>query len=498
MSSSRRRALAIVLLLLASPACASRTAGTPAAMAAPAPSLAADLDALLGVPPASHALWGVIVRAPGGPALYQRSPSLLLHPASNMKLLTLAVAAERLGWDFRFETAVRATSPVEPDGTLRGDLVVVGSGDPAIARRHAGAATLAGWADQLWAQGVRRVTGRVIGDARAFGGEPFGSGWEWDDLAAGYAAPVSALSYNENTAEIRVSPGPAPGARATLVVVDHAAGVRVRNEVYVAAGASARRIFVRRAPGEAEVTITGEVPAGHEPFSLFVAVPDPPAYFARAFRDALAARGIRVGAARSAATDPPGPYPAGAPVFLRRQSPALRELAPTLMKVSQNLYAELLLRALGAASGDSEGGTAVLAATLADWGAGRGGVVVGDGSGLTRHNLVSAATVDLVLSRMFQSAVHREPWLAAMAVAGVDGTLERRMKGTPAEGRVFAKTGTISYVRALSGYARTLDEEWVQFAILANNVAGEVTTAEVDRVAEQIVNRLVTGRRAAR
>jgi D-alanyl-D-alanine carboxypeptidase/D-alanyl-D-alanine-endopeptidase (penicillin-binding protein 4) len=125
-------------------------------------------------------------------------------------------------------------------------------------------------------------------------------------------------------------------------------------------------------------------------------------------------------------------------------------------------------------------------------------VAVGDGSGLTRYNLVTAAAVDLVLSRMFASPTHREPWLAAMPVAGQDGTLQRRMKGTAAEGRVFAKTGSIAYVRALSGYARAQDDSWIQFAILANNFAGPGAVAEIDRATDQIVTLLVTTPEAQR
>jgi D-alanyl-D-alanine carboxypeptidase/D-alanyl-D-alanine-endopeptidase (penicillin-binding protein 4) len=435
-------------------------------------------------------MWGVVIRRAGGDLLYHRDQTRLLHPASNMKILTLAAAAERLGWDFTFETVVRTTGPLE-NGVVRGDVVVVGAGDPTISRRNEGAATLASWADRLWDQGVRRIEGRVIGDDSRFAGTTLGDGWQWDDLAFGYSAPVSALSYNDNTAEFLVTPGASAGARATLTLLDTAAGVVVRNEIRTAGADTARRISMARAPGDSMVTVSGEVPVGYEPFKLTVAVPDPPLYFARSFRAALVARGISVtGAARSAATDPPGPVAPSAPVLVRHTSPTLRAIGATLMKASQNLYAELLLHTLGVV--DAKRGTDALAEILAGWGAGPGAVAVGDGSGLTRYNLVTAATVDLVLSRMFSSPVHREPWIATMPVAGQDGTLQRRLRGTPSEGRVFAKTGSIAYVRALSGYARALDDTWIQFSILANNFAGPGATAEIDRATDQIVTLLVT------
>ena len=211
MRSSRGHVLvaSFVVLTLGGSACATRTAGPPGpaqSVAAPTDSLARTLDALFSTPPFDRVVWGVSIRVPGEDPLYQRNAHLLLHPASNMKLVTLAVAAERLGWDFRFQTSVHSTSPVDSDGTLRGDLVVIGGGDPTISRRHNGPATLARLADLVWQRGVRRIEGRVIGDGSAFGGTSYGDGWQWDDLPFGYAAPVSALNYNENTAEFLVGP----------------------------------------------------------------------------------------------------------------------------------------------------------------------------------------------------------------------------------------------------------------------------------------------------
>src|SRR5690606_8412908 len=212
MSSSRPdRRLAVLLLLfflLPGPGCASRADGPRAVPSAPAATrLQRELDTLLTTGQAARVLWGVRVLAlddegRAGPVLYERSPDLLLMPASNMKVLTLAAAAERLGWDYQFLTTIRTTTRLEADGTIRGDLVIVGSGDPMIARRHGGRELLASWADRLWQIGVRRIEGRIIGDASRFGGTTRGDGWEWDDLPYGYAAPVSALSYNENTVEL--------------------------------------------------------------------------------------------------------------------------------------------------------------------------------------------------------------------------------------------------------------------------------------------------------
>jgi len=433
-------------------------------------------------------MWGVVVRTAGGEVLYRRNPERLFHPASTMKVLTVAAAVERLGWQHRFETTVRATTPIGADGTIRGDLVVTGSGDPTISRRSDGAATLAAWADQLWQRGVRRVRGRVIGDGSAFGGTTLGSGWQWDDLAASYAAPVSALTFNDNTAELLVAPGATAGALASVSLIDRAAGVVVDNQVRTVGADTARRLSLERPAGSRTITLRGEVPLGYAPFKQFVAVSDPPAYFARALRSALATRGIVVmGPARSVETDLPGPFPADAPVLIRHQSAPLAQIAATIMKASQNLYTELVLHAMGSTDASSTG---ALTSTLSAWGVSGDQVVAADGSGLSRYDLVTATALDIVLSRMF-SRDDRDTWLSTFPVAGVDGTLERRMKGTPAEGRVHAKTGSIAYVRALAGYAKTADDRWVQFSILANNFAGSTTSADVDEITDAVVNRLI-------
>ncbi len=493
---SRRLALLLLLYLLPGPGCASRADGPHATPAAPAAArLRHDLDVLLTGGPAARVLWGVRVLAldeagRAGAVLYERNPEQLLMPASNMKILTLAAAAERLGWDYQFPTTLRTTSRLEADGTIRGDLVIVGSGDPMIARRHGGRETLASWADRLRDIGVRRIEGRIIGDDSRFGGTTLGSGWEWDDLPYGYAAPVSALSYNENTVELVIGPGPAPGAAASVTIVEPGGLTRVRSLLRTTT-ATERQVHVEWDPAGLTISLTGEVPVDLEPFRMYVAVPDPAAYFARAMRDALIARGIMVvGRAASIESDPPGPDSHGAAVLLRHFSPPLHEIGVTLMKVSQNLYAELLLRTLGAeVQGDPDAGRDVIAEVLQEWGAAPDGAIVRDGSGLSRHNLTSAHTLSIVLTKMFEPP-HRAAWVAAMPIAGIDGTLSGRMRGTPAEGRVFAKTGSIGYVRALSGYAQT-DGGWLVFSILANNFAGSVTVADVNRITDEVVTRLV-------
>jgi D-alanyl-D-alanine carboxypeptidase/D-alanyl-D-alanine-endopeptidase (penicillin-binding protein 4) len=445
MGSSRRlsrlqlRALALSLVFSAS-ACATHSRPTLSPVDAPNERAlaASEIAALFSKTSPHRVLWGAVIQSlDRGDVVFSINPDQLLVPASNAKLLTVAVAAERLGWAFTFETSVRATTAIDPDGTIRGDLVVRGGGDPTPGDLPKLSPALTTIAETLWQQGVRRIEGRIIGDDDGFADEPYGAGWAWDDLPFSYSAPIGALNYDENV---------------------HAAN-----------------------------------PTAPES-PRFTSVENPTIAFTEALRTALVARGVTVvGEAADIDLAPPGPLPAGLPVLVSYRSPPLSEVALRLLKSSQNLYAEVFLRAIGRQDGQAEStaaGLDVVRETLTGWGIEAGTVAQADGSGLSRYNLVTPAALAKVLERMYGSASLREAWLAALPIAGVDGTLEKRMKGTAAEARVFAKTGSLSSVRALSGYVHAKSGEWFVFSILANNFAAPTTAADVDRVIDQVVERV--------
>jgi serine-type D-Ala-D-Ala carboxypeptidase/endopeptidase (penicillin-binding protein 4) len=501
-SSRTRRASLLLVAIVTLASCGARGPHT----AAPAPPpldpaalLARDLAAELVAPEALAAAWGVRVESLDrpGPALFSHNADQLFVPASNMKLLTVAVAADRLGWDHTFPTAIQATTRIADDGTVRGDLVVQGTGDPTIGNRPTSAGSFAEWAEALWQSGLRRVNGRIVGDDRAFANEPLGQGWAWDDVPYGYSAPESALIYNENTAAIEIAPGPAPGTFATARLVDVAAGLSLQSYVTTGSAGSPTSIDLARLPGSSRLRLTGTIASDAAPVIHYAAVDNPPRYFAAALREALIARGIVViGPASDVETSPPGPLPDGAPVLLTRQSPPLSAIAARLLKVSQNLYAETLLREAvvsPATPPTAAAGAAVVRDTLLSWGLPAGSFTQSDGSGLSRYNLVSPTAFVRVLSHAFHDPRLKDAWIEALPVTGVDGTLERRMKGTSADGHVHAKTGSLSGVRSLSGYVETDDGEWLVFSILANNFA--VPVADVDAVTDRIVERLVAFRR---
>jgi D-alanyl-D-alanine carboxypeptidase/D-alanyl-D-alanine-endopeptidase (penicillin-binding protein 4) len=452
-----------------------------------------DLARLLDVPALRRGLLAVCVQSlTRGDVLFRYQADRLVMPASNMKLVTLAAAAERLGWDYAFDTTIAATGPIGADGVLVGDLVIVGGGDPTIGGENGPAdPILDAWATQLWDRGLRRVDGRVVGDDNAFEERPLGPGWAWDDLWADYAAPVGALQVNEDAVELDVTPAALPGAPASVVLLPPESGLLLESTVITSEAGTQADVEVERAPGSLLLRVNGSVPVGSRMLARHVAVENPTLYAARLFVSALTRRGIVV---RDGAADiddlTTGSVVAGPPLVVHRSAP-LRDAALVLMKVSQNQYAETLLRALGRTATDAatteEGRSAVLD-VLHEWGILPDSIVIADGSGLSRYNYVTADALVTILRKMYDNPRHRDAWLRALPVAGADGTLQRRFKGTPLAGVLRAKTGTLSNVRALSGYVPAANGEMLAFSIIVNNVTG--TRQEVEAPVDAALARL--------
>lgn len=448
----------------------------------------------------AHAQWGVDIRSiDRSEPLFSLNAGKLMMPASNMKILTLAAAAETLGWDARLTTILETSAPVE-GGVLRGDLIVRGAGDPTINTREGrGQAVFAEWARTLAAAGVTSIDGRIVGDDQAFDDEWLGEGWAWDYLQYGYAAPVGALQYNEDVAELVISPGATEGDAADAKL-SGGAGLTVVNKTVTGPAGSAERIEYRRHLHRPVLEIAGTIPAGGKPATRSVAVVNPTVFFAQALKDALAARGIPVSGPavdldEEAAIDAQSPRR----TLASTESPPLSAMAVVMMKVSQNLYAETFLKAAGRAAsgaGTTAAGRDAARATFASWGIPEQAYVMADGSGLSRYNYVSAAALTAILERMSRDPRHRAGLLATLPVAGKEGTLSTRMRRTRAEGNAAAKTGSISNARSLSGFVRTRDGETIVFAILANDFV--VPAATVNWIADLAVETLANFARSRR
>ena len=433
----------------------------PATTVSPAQKLHADLSAIFETSQFERSFWSVLVRpADAGNDLYSLNATKLMMPGSTMKIVTLAAAAELLGWDHEFETQVVSAAPVD-GGILRGDLVVIGGGDPSISERSDTPGTLRSIARQVREAGITRIEGGVIGHDDLFD-EGFGDGWTLDNLPYGYAAGVSALEYNEGSVDLVVRAGAAAGEPVAVQVRPEGSPIVIDNRLTTVAESAAGRLTLKRLPGSSRVTVEGQIPAKAAPFVRTASVDNPTAFFVSAFRAALVAEGIVVsGDAIDIDDFLSKPDLTTARVITSHQSAPLRQIAASMMKVSQNQYAETLLRAIG--------GREQAANVLKSWDVSGDSYVMADGSGLSRYNYVSSDGLVRILQHMRTTTKHAPAFADTLPVAGREGTLSKRLTGTSAEGKVRAKTGTVDNVRAIAGYVETSGGETLVFSMIANN-----------------------------
>ncbi|HEX6369652.1 MAG TPA: D-alanyl-D-alanine carboxypeptidase/D-alanyl-D-alanine-endopeptidase [Longimicrobium sp.] len=493
----RRSAPALLLALAAActparPALSPAPAPTPAAAPAP-PAIAAALDSIFNDTAFASAHWGVLVRSlESGETLYARNAGRMFVPASNMKIVTAAGALEALGPEYRYATRVAAAGPVR-DGVLHGDLVVIGGGDPTISDRFHGEVrtVFRAWADSLRAHGVRRITGAVIGNDDVFDDVALGRGWAWDDVEDSYSAEVGGLQLNEGFVTVRVAP--APGQRAAAVTTLPASDewVPVLGSVWMAPADSAPRVRVRRADSLSAVTVSGTLPPDTV-IEAEVSVRNNTRYFASALRQALLEAGIGVGGpSLDGDDDPARGRPESSTVLFTHTSPPMREILAAFLKPSQNQIGEILLKTLGRelrGLGSAGAGIAAIDSMAVAWGLPRRLLAQADGSGLSRYNLVAPEFLAALLEREARSP-HFAVFYPALPIAARDGTLASRMRGTPAEANVHAKTGTLSGVRSLSGYFTTAAGERMVFSMMVNHHT--LSSRDADRVAEAALMRLI-------
>jgi D-alanyl-D-alanine carboxypeptidase/D-alanyl-D-alanine-endopeptidase (penicillin-binding protein 4) len=483
-------------------------ANPPLQTAAPATSAAvrqlrADLAQIFNAPINERGVWGIDIRSlDTGERLFDMNAGKLMMPASNMKILTLAGAADVLGWDYRFTTTLEARGTIS-DGVLHGDLIIRSNGDPTINSRDGRAdAVLGEWAQALTNAGIRSIEGRIVGYDQAFDDEGIGAGWAWDYLQYGYAAPVGALEFNESLATLTIAPAATSGSTA-IAVLQAGAGLELLDRATTGLAGSEDTIDYRRHLDRPMLEVTGSIPLGAQPDIRSVAVVNPTLFFAESVRSGLIMRGIAVTgpaadyddvAAEFMATESDTDRSGGvthSTVIATTASPPLSAIATVLMKVSQNLYAETLLKAIGAAHsglGTVEGGRIAVRESLSRWGVPLDSYVMYDGSGLSRYNYVTAATLTAILEHLYRDPVHRDTFLATLPTAGKDGTMATRLRRTRAEGIARAKTGSIANVRALSGFVSTRDGEMLVFSILANDFV--IPSATINWIADLAVETL--------
>ncbi|AXC13217.1 D-alanyl-D-alanine carboxypeptidase [Acidisarcina polymorpha] len=491
-------------------------------------SLAKAIDVILEDPAISRAHWGISVTTLEGKPLYAFNDGQSFEPASNAKLFTTAAAFAVFSPATRFTTKVISRGSIDPQGTLDGDIILEGAGDPSISGRswpYAGKTerpdpplqALDALADQVVKSGmVRRVTGRVVGDDRWFPFERYGAGWGWDDLQWEYGAPVSALSVNDNVVYLDLMPGEKPGDPIAATWNPPVPYYALENGALTGPAAPKPELGLDRQPGSKIVRLYGVLPVNSKGVHLALAIEDPAEFAALAFRQILIDHGIAVVGASAAEHSFPfstteflkevkmplpsnlaSGRPLAAPVEASAErvlatyaSPPLSQDLMVVNKVSQNLHAELILHDLGRSvlnDGSTAAGARVVRQFLMQAGVDPSDFLFFDGSGLSPQDLITprAATTLLVYAA-------RQPWggefRATLPIAGVDGTLAARFQQSPVKAKLLAKTGTLAEVNTLSGYLTTRSGKTVVLSILCNDhdPAGDGARKATDRIIEAI------------
>ncbi len=467
---------------------------------------AADLkskidDIVSSTPALANAYAGLqVVSLNDGQVLYERNAAHLFVPASNMKLFTTALALMRLGPQYRFTTQISAAKPIDSKGTLDSDLVFVGGGDPSLSGReypYRNHSTSSGdysfrvvedLVQQLVSRGLKRIRGDIVGDDRRYIWAPFADGWTFGDSTWEYGAPVSALILDDNGFAMTIRPGANAGDLAQILLLPPFEYFSIDNRVRTEES-GARRIDFDRKPEGRQLHVSGAIPIGDPGFTQLLAVDDPALYAAEVLRDALERRGVLIqgrAVARHRFSDDASEMVKPRVVLAERSSPPLAQLLQVVDKVSQNLHAEVMLREVGAVNrhfGSRDAGLAEMRNFLTEAGVAKDDHRFMDGSGLSRSTLVTPAAITKLLAYMYKSA-HRDVWMGLLPIAGVDGTLASRFPDHPEAKAIHAKTGTLSHVRANSGYIDTPEYGPVAFSFLVNNYSAP--TADISRFLDAV------------
>jgi D-alanyl-D-alanine carboxypeptidase/D-alanyl-D-alanine-endopeptidase (penicillin-binding protein 4) len=450
-----------------------------------AQSLNRRVDQRLDTPPLQRNLWGIVLTTSDGQVLYDRNAERLFMPASNTKLVVSAVASALLPGDFTVNTSVYTTGPVV-DGVVQGDLVLYGRGDPTFSRRCYGVdTTLVGACEedplkprrllalQLKVRGIRAVAGSVIGDGSYFEPTVVHPAWEAYDLNWWYAAPVSGLGFNDNAIDITYAPGPDVDSPPAIAFSPDFGDVSLTNRARTSARGSRKTLDFYRTQGTLHLWAEGDIPLGRSERTEYFALPDPNLYTAQAFRSALIAEGIAVAGATLSTTDSlQYRHTRSSAALAEVESRPLRDWIFPILNTSQNWFAEMALKQLGkqfGSAGSWREGLEVEKRFLIDSvGIDSTQFSFSDGSGLAGNNVVTPLALAKLLGYM-QGHPNFEVFAAALPQSGSRGSLRSRFLGTPLEGRVSAKTGSISKVNSLSGYVERRNGQQLIFSVIANH-----------------------------
>lgn len=477
-SFPRIRLTAVVLALLFTGIAAQNPATAP---------LAPRIEQILAEDAANQAFWGIYVQdVASGEVLYSHNPRKAFIPASNQKIFTSATALDALGSDYRFRTSLYFHGEVRGD-VLHGDLILRGSGDPTFGSVDAsGGDPLRQWARQLAEIGITRIEGRIVGDDNAFDDQPYAEGWDVDYITSQSSrllgVSTNGIAYNDNVVEVKITASRA--GEAPEIATRPEGYLGIKNGMTTAGRQRGIAVRTNRNLGSETVEMRGTIPRSYAG-TIVMPVTNPTALAIQSFSNQLQTHGIEV-SGESVDIDDLSEYEYSRemPLFVY-VSPPLTEILSEINKDSNNFYAEQVFRAF-APGGSANGGERRINALLSRAGAATDAINIRDGSGLSRKNFITPEAMAKLLTYMY-SHPEKDVFLASMAEGGeARSTLRSRLSNVP----VRAKTGSLEFVRALSGYATTPDGRTVSFAVFANNFPSQayVITQSIDRIVMELAS----------
>jgi D-alanyl-D-alanine carboxypeptidase/D-alanyl-D-alanine-endopeptidase (penicillin-binding protein 4) len=453
-----------------------------------------QLDDSFNDPNFNHAFWGVLVKSlKTGEIIYKRNADKLFNPASNTKLFTSAAALSLLGSDFVYQTNLYANGIIK-NNKLAGDLIIQGSGDPTISNRFFNGTVTSifeTWADSLISKGITEISGNLYGDDASFDNFGSGRGWLLDNESAWFSAPSGALSFNDNTLMIEVKPTEI-NFPAEIKVIPNTKYVTVMQKVLTVDTNSEQSIKISRLSGSNLISVNGKIKKDSKLVVEYVSIADPTLFFLTVLREVFEQKGISVkGKISSISISEKIILAENLSLLFTHESVPLHMIVKELNKNSNNFYAEQILKTIGLEVynyGSAENGAKASKELFATMGINPDNIIMVDGSGLSRLNLVTPRQIVNLLTFLYSSDQFN-PFYNSLPIGGVDGTLANRMKRSSAENNVRAKAGFNENVSSLSGYLKTIGGETLVFSIIINNFLA--TPNLVNYIEDNVCNRLV-------
>ena len=484
----------------------------------------ARVDVALADAHAKKVFWGILVAdRDSGELLYDLNSDHFFLPASNAKVITTALALGTLGGSYQFHTTLETSGSIAADGRLAADLVLVGRGDPDLSNRKFPyelkterdgpcEKILAEMVDAAVTKGLKDIDGDIVADDSYLPYDPYPAGWSVGDMFFTFGAPVSAIDFNDNSISVHVTPAAKANDPAIVTVEPGVAAETLDNQITTAPSGGDPYFAIVRQPGPNFLLLRGTIPLGHAPADVDLAMTSPAETAARALKQLFEQRGVHVSGfvrvahapppetpdSNGVSPPPPPPVPSAAGpnplVLAEHDSPPLIDSIRLTNKISQNLHAELLLRTVAREKtgyGSADAGLKIEQDFLKAAGVADGDVILSDGSGLARDDLVTPRAMVALLRYASQQSWGAE-FLSTLPIAGVDGTLDTRLKEITGPAVIQAKTGSLEHVRAISGYATTQRGEHLVFAIFGNNDTehGRDATSTIDAIALAMVQTL--------